>query len=238
MAGTTYALKVECRSATGSPAARRCRRAGKVPCVVYGHGVEALPLAVDAKELAALVRIPHILTLKIDDKHPDRNVLVQEVQWDYLKNVLLHVDFREIRMDEKLRTNVPLAAVGEPAGIVKGGVLDQLVFEIEVECLPADLPEKIEMDVVALDLGDQLVIGELAMPEGVNAVYSDEKQMLAHVFLPRVLVEEEEEEEVPVEGEEGEAVEGEEGEAKPAEGDEDKAADTTGDESSGRKARG
>ena len=93
--------------------------------------------------------------------------------------------------------------------------------------------------VAALDLGDQFAIGELLMPEGVNAVYSDEKLMLAHVFLPRVLVEEEEEEEeAPVEGEEGEAVEGEEGEAKPAEGDEDKAADTTGDERSGRKARG
>ncbi len=212
MAQNIDLLVCEPREEAGSRPARRLRRNGRIPCVVYGGAESRLTVTADALELTRAVGHPSILTLKVGDD--EKKVLVQEAQWDYLKNQLLHVDFREIRMDQRIQTTVPLVSVGDPVGTSQGGILDQMLFEIEVECLPADLPEQIEMDVSHLDLDDQILITELTPPEGVEIVISDETQMLAHVYMPRIVEEEPaaEEGEEGLEGLEGEGLEGEEGE--------------------------
>ncbi len=205
MAQSTDKIAAQVRTETGSRACGRLRRSGNVPCVVYTNGNEATLLKADSQTIEKAIASPHILALDIDNKE-EKNVLLQEAQWDYLTNTLVHVDFKEIRMDEKLQTEVPLIAVGEPVGLSQGGLLDQQLFEVTVECFPADLPEKIEVDVSALEMGDHFQIGDLQAPENVEIIYADETQSLFHIAKP---MREEDLESATAEGEEG--LEGEEG---------------------------
>jgi len=136
-----------------------------VPCLIYSGGKDANAVSVEAAVLQKAISLPHVIQLDVDGK--TKNVLTQEAQWDYLANTLLHVDFKEIRMDRKITTSVPLAVVGESKGVAAGGTLDQMMFEIEVECLPSNIPEKVEVDVSDLDIGDSITISNAPMPEGV-----------------------------------------------------------------------
>ncbi len=208
----TETIRTETRQKFGSAASRRMRKAGIVPCLVYSGGKDAAAITIETPVLKKAISLPHVIQLDVDGK--TKNVLTQDAQWDYLTNTLLHVDFKEIRMDQKIRTHVPLVAIGEAAGLAVGGSLDQLTFEIEVECLPGDLPEKIEVDVSALEIGDSIVIAAVLMPENVVAVFSDEHQSLFHVSAPRAEEEEEGTEEGAEEGEEG--ADAAEGDAAPA----------------------
>jgi len=191
-------LKAEGRSDTGSPSARRMRREGFVPAVVYGHGDESRNLKIREQELQNLLdRISvdnTLVDLEVDGGEP-RKVLIREVQRHPWRRRVLHVDFFQIRADESIRVAVPLELVGIPLGVREdGGILQQSRHEIEVECLPGEIPEKFELDVSSLEIGDSLHVADLNTG-GVRPL-EDLDLTLCVVVPPTVIqVEEEEEEE-------------------------------------------
>lgn len=156
-------LKAESRSETGKGAARRLRREGFVPAVVYGHGEKSAALKVRVEELESLlagISVDNTLVdLEVDGE--TRQVLIREVQRHPFRPDLLHVDFFQIHAHEKIRVEVPLRLVGEAQGVEEGGILQQSKHEISVECLPGEIPEYFELDVSALDVGDSLHVGDV-----------------------------------------------------------------------------
>jgi large subunit ribosomal protein L25 len=197
-------LQVETRSETGKGAARRIRAAGKIPGNVYGHGAE--PTAVVADELQFKALISKISTentlidLKVDDGKP-KSVLIREIQRHPYRSVILHVDFFEITAGEKIRVAVPVRLEGNPIGVRNGGILQVIRYELEIECLPREIPSSFEIDISEMNIGDSLHIREL--DTGDVTVLEDESLTICTVVAPKVVAVEE------VEGEE-EAIELEE----------------------------
>lgn len=213
MADNALNIEADPRTDSGKGASRRLRRVGQVPCVIYGQGAETVAMSValaDAENLAAYHRV---FQLNLKGGETGRSAVVREVQRDYLKDILLHLDFQEVRLDEKLRAMIPVFSKGDPLGIHQGGILDQPLHEIEVECLPADLPDEIVCNVSELEMGDSISAPDLPMPPGVVCTNQDANAVVFLVAAPRVQEEEEEEEEELLEGELAEGEEGEEGEA-------------------------
>lgn len=211
-------LEVEPRSETGKTAARRLRRAGKVPGVVYGiHS--STPVTVDPKALEKILGSSGganaIFQLDVQgEKKMERPVLVKSLDRDPMKDVIVHADFLEIRMDQKIKVGVPISFVGESKGVKLGGVLSVILRELEIECLPNAIPSEIEVDITEVDTNDVIHVRDVRLPGDVDLV-TDRDDPVVTVIIPV-----EEEEVVPevAEGEEGEApAEGEEG-AAPAEG--------------------
>jgi len=202
---TNYELAVESRSDLGTAASRRARKAGKIPAVMYSRGADTAPLFVDAKEWDALSRHDFNLLTLLNGKKKTAAV-VKEVQRNYLKAYVVHIDFQEVKMDEKITASIPVRpSYGEAVGVSKGGNFDQVIYEIEINCLPGNLPEHFEADITALEIGDSLHVSEIALPEDVELI-TDSKLVIFHVSKPvaeEVAVAEEAEE-----GAEGEAVEG------------------------------
>lgn len=210
VSGNKNVLNVMDREDLGTSASRKCRREGKVPAVIYGHGAKPKHFIMDVKEWAAIARQDsQIVDLKTE-KGKTLTALIKDVQFDYLNNSYTHVDFLEVKMDEEITASVPIHTHGTPVGLSQGGVLDQQLHEIEVQCTPRTLPEIIEVDVSELELEASICIGDLEFPEGVTPILEAD-QTVCHVMIPRV---EEEPEEGALEGEEGlEGGEGAEGEA-------------------------
>ena len=178
---------------------RRLRRTGLIPAVIYGRGVESLSLQVDRQELRrALARagLTHLITLHLADGEAPRVALVRDVQRDVLTRDILHVDFLQVQMAQKITTVVPLRLIGEsPALEQQGGILLQGTTEVEIECLPGDLVEAIEVDLARLvELERELTVADLIVPANVEIV-TDRQEMVVRVMTAR---EEEEEEEFPV----------------------------------------
>ena len=216
------------RTAAGKGAARQTRFAGKVPAVIYGHGRPTQPLTLDAKALEmALSGIEPASTLfevTVDGKKT--RALIREIQRHPVRPDVIHVDFYEIHADEKVKLKVPVHLVGTPDGVRNGGgVLDQVMREVEIEVLPEHIPERVELDVSALLIGHSVHVSDLSIPNATILVAPE--LTLATVVPPRA-----EEEVAPApeatadvaepelirkvrEDEEGEAAEGE-AEAKPA----------------------
>jgi large subunit ribosomal protein L25 len=208
-------LSAAARSDTGKGAARRLRREGLIPAVVYGHGEESTHLSLNADEVEHLLgRISAgttVIGLEVGNKKA-RNVLIREVQRHPFRPIILHIDFFQIREDEKIRVAIPVHLEGMAEGVEAGGILQQIRHEIQVECLPGDIPEGFHIDVTALVVGDSLHIGDL--DSGGVAVLEDPDLTVCTVVPPTVMKVEEEEE---VEEEELEAVEAEaEEEGEPA----------------------
>lgn len=211
------------RSDTGKGAARSHRRGGRVPGILYGHGEESISLSVDANELSRLVNAISIentlVDLELEGTKQPYKVLIRELQTHPFKSDVLHIDFFHIAMDEKITVDVPLALVGVPEGVKnKGGVVDHQLREIQVSCLPSDIPEQFEVDISALDIGDSIHVGELEV--GDIEILVDPDRSVVNVLAPTVIVEEEEEEELEEEMEEPEVIgrvreEGEEGAEAP-----------------------
>ncbi len=201
---TNYELAVETRSELGTGAVRRARKAGKIPAIMYSRGSESAPLFVDAKEWEALSKHDFNLLTLLNGKKKTAAV-VKEVQNNYLKSCVVHIDFQEVKMDEEITAAIPVrAGLGEAAGASQGGTLEQLMHEVEVKCLPGDLPEHLEMDITALEIGDSLYVSDIVLPDKVEMV-SDLELTVFHVAKPMA------EEPETVEGEEGaESAEGEE----------------------------
>lgn len=193
-------LAVQRRKVVGKQV-RRLRREGWVPAVIYGHGVESLPIQVDQHDLRralAQVGLSHLITLRLDEDQAPRVALVRGVQQDVLKQDILHVDFLQIQMAEKIRTAIPLHLVGEsPAVEQQGGILLQGANEVEVECLPDHLVDAIEVDLSRLmSLEQELRVVDLTVPAEVE-VLTEPQEMVVRVVGPSRLVEEVEEE-IPV----------------------------------------
>jgi large subunit ribosomal protein L25 len=220
-------LKASPRSDTGKGAARRVRAEGRVPAILYGRGIEPTSLAVDARELSHLLHTDAGMNVLIDlqvEGEGEHLVLARELQQDHVRNRLVHVDFVAISRDEKITVEVPISVVGDSPGVKEGGVVEHHTWDLEVECLPGDVPENIEADVSNVALGESLHVSDLRPPEGVT-INTDPEELVLAVVVPALLkVEAElEEGETAVEGVEGEVAEGAEGEAAaaPAEGESD-----------------
>jgi large subunit ribosomal protein L25 len=184
-------LEVEKRDGHRKNEARRLRAAGRIPAVVYGSrkgkSRETVPVAVDPKEV---MRILHsesgantLITLKLDGT--ESRVMVKEYQLDPITNKLLHADFFELAMDRAITVTVPIAVRGEAAGVKQqGGLLDFVTREIEVQCLPTDIPERIEVDVTELMLHQAVRLRDLPQNPKWKAL-NDPDTMIVHVVVPK-----------------------------------------------------
>ncbi len=199
MAKVKHVLNVQARTAGGTGDARRLRKTGLIPAIVYGKGVEPKCISVDATEWQLLSRNElNILSLVEDGK--ETLVLLKEVQHDPIRNRTRHLDFQAIRMDQKIKAHVAVRpGHALPAGASAGGLLEQNIHEIEVESLPQDLPEEIIVDVSGMNLGDMIHVGDIPMPEGVVAVTHADIVVFTEVDESAA---EAEEEAAPAEGEE------------------------------------
>lgn len=184
------------RDQLGKGGARSVRREGRVPGVLYGHGEESISLSVDARELQRLVHAVSIentiVDLELEDARQPYKVLIREIQRHPTRDEYMHVDFFHVAMDEKISVEVPIVVVGDPIGVrQKGGILDHQLRELEVYCLPGQIPEKIEVHVSDLDIGDGLHVRDLPVPEGVE-VEDDPDRSVVAVLAPAVAPVEEE----------------------------------------------
>ncbi len=166
---------------------KRLRRAGMTPAVVYGKGVENKSLQIDTLTFTRILRgsASDNILVNLDVEGQKQLALVQEVQHDYLKGGILHVDFHAVKEDEEIHASVPVELLGEPAGAKFGGMLELLHHSIEVYCLPRDLPERIQADVSHLKVGEAIHVSELKLPQGVR-VKLDGGVVIAIVEEPKV----------------------------------------------------
>ena len=191
MAKQKHVLNVVTRTDLGKGAMKRLRAAGNVPAVIYGHGAPAKTLYFSAADWEVLQKFElNLLSLKEGDN--EMLALIKEVQNDFIRGKVKHVDFLEVRRDEKIRASVVVHPGHEaPAGAAQGGLLEQDIHELEVECLPDALPESLDIDVSALELGAALHVSEIPAPDGVR-ILNDPELVVFHVFDPSTIVEEEE----------------------------------------------
>src|SRR5271166_1797267 len=217
MASTTTKLNVNSRDAAGSRAARRLRRSGRVPGVLYGGGGEPVGFDADARELRlALAGSGAVLDLSVDGQKPTP-VVLKEAQRDPVRGQTVHVDLLRVRLDQAIHAVVPLelAGVEDAPGVKEGGVLEQITRELNVEALPTAIPESIVHEVGEMEIGEQIALADVAMPEGVTLLDDVEETVVATLSPPRLQAEVEEEIEAETElvGEgAGEAAEGADGE--------------------------
>jgi large subunit ribosomal protein L25 len=217
-------LEVQERERRGSREARRLRREGLIPGVIYGgDGNGARAISVPERELRRVLTGSHglhaILDVVLDGEKPRASIL-KDYQRDPVRGVLSHIDLMEVRLDRPIQASVAVELVGEPVGVREGGVLSQVTREITVEALPMEVPERLELDVSGMAIGDTLRLADLPPREGVTYLDDPDETVLANVTPPTVVVEPEvEEEEEAAEGVEGEEPEGEAAAAPEAEGE-------------------
>lgn len=196
-------LQIHAREATSKGDLKRIRSSGKVPGVVYGKGLERpSTISVDAKELAAMLRSHPNAVLEIDlpgaGKQP---VMMSELQRDTLTRQVTHIDFHRINMNEKISTTARLDVTGTSVGEKEGGMLQLVIHEVAIECLPKDIPDSISIDVSGLEMGEHLTVNDLKLPAGVIATQEPETVLVA-VLAPQKERTEEELDEINDEAEE------------------------------------
>jgi len=184
----TIELSVEKRSTTGKNEARRDRVAGRIPAVVYGAGKANVPISVNRKSLADVFREGAgenaIFLLKLAGSDQSRHAMIKEMQRDPVSRKPLHIDFVRVLMDVKITLKVPIEVVGIARGVrADAGILDLVTREIEIECLPTNIPAHIAVDVTELGIGDAIRVSELPALEGVRIVDNPEK-VVVHVAHP------------------------------------------------------
>lgn len=201
-----FHVQVTTREEKGKNTNRRLRAAGQIPAVLYGAGVETVPIQVERKKVEEMFRAGAtentIFLLKRVESDQERHARIREMQIDPVSREVLHIDFQRILMDQMIRINVPVHTLGSPKGVrEEGGMIDFITREVEVECLPGDIPEAIEVDVTALVIGDHLEAGVLRLPEGVTLLEEPDRVIVSVVYPQRAEEKEEEEEEVLLEAE-------------------------------------
>ena len=183
-------LTVRRRAVNGGPAVNQLRREGFVPGVVYGKGMESLPIAVNQRELVKLLRSRTreyaLVTLRVEDAASwERPVLVKEVQHDAVDGHVIHVDFQAIVLTERLRVRIPVVFKGEAVGVKQdGGILEHFLREVEVECLPTEIPVGVEFDVSALKIGETVHVRDLVPPKNAT-ITSNRDGVIASVQKPK-----------------------------------------------------
>jgi large subunit ribosomal protein L25 len=211
-----FTVEAQARADTGKGASRRLRHQGLVPGIVYGAGKDPQSITLDHNKVIQHIEheafFSHILDLAVDGK--TEKVVVKDMQRHPAKRLVMHMDFLRVSDKEAIRMQVPLHFLGEETapGVKKGGNVSHLVTDVEVNCLPSDLPEYLEVDISGLDVGDSLHLSDISLPKGVELVELTHGEghdtAIVNIFVPRAAVEGEEEEEA----EEGEAPEPEGGE--------------------------
>ena len=207
----TAKVSIQPRSELGSRANKRLRDSGRIPGVIYGHKEAVVPVTLPKKEVVGhLNHGTHLFELGLDGKN--ETVLVKEVQYDHLGLEVLHVDFARVSLDEEVDVTVPLELKGEPKGEKEGGVLQQIVSELELRCKVTDIPDVVRHDVSEMALDDVVHIKDLKLPAGVSALQDED------LVVAKVEAVQEEAAAAPAEGEAepeviGKKAEGEEGAA-------------------------
>ena len=167
------ALKVDPRQSAGSAAARRLRREGKVPSVLYGHGGEVVALSVSAEDMRRVLETGHHL-VKLDLGGREESALVKEVQFDTWEKKILHVDFGRVALHETVTVSVEVVSHGTPKSVLAGGVLEQPLHSVELECRADAIPDQIRVEVGELETGDMIHVRDLPLPSGVKALSEPE----------------------------------------------------------------
>ncbi len=193
-------VQAEERQEVGKGPNRRLRTQGKIPAVLYGQGLETLSVSVDLQDVDQILcsETGHntIFKLQVGSNSPD--VLIRDYQLDPVKGTLLHADFQAVALDKKMTFAVPVQVVGTASGVIAGGVLDIVLREVELECLPADVPDHIPVDVTELEIGDSVRAEALQIDPSKISVLSDPDLVILSVVPPHV---EEEPEVIPEEEE-------------------------------------
>jgi large subunit ribosomal protein L25 len=189
-------IVVQPRDVTGSRAARRLRKAGLIPGVLYGHGKEATMFAVDPHVMRAALSTgagTHaVLEITVEGHKRAHHAIVKDMELDPVKSTLTHLDLQEIRLDETIETTVAVSFEGEAKGVKSGGMLDESTREVTVRGLVTAIPEHLVLDIGDMDINDTAKVGDLVVPEGIELV-DDPEQVLCSVLPPRKVEEEVEE---------------------------------------------
>ncbi len=167
-------LKAERRSETGRSAVRKLKARGVVPAIIYGAKDKPQPLQVSARDINAMLSHASgeniLVELEIAGEESNRTALVQEIQHSPVGGAILHIDFHAVSMDQAIQTDVPLEPIGAPEGVKTfGGLLEQSLRSLAIECLPRDLPDRITVDVSKLNIGDSIHVRDIQLPSGVTA---------------------------------------------------------------------
>ena len=181
----TLEIQADARDRKNKRDAKRLLRGGKIPGVLYGPKMETVNLEFDKREFSSRIgglEGSHLVRLKSSATSlADKVALVKDMQYHPISGEVIHADLYEVELTAKITVHVPLHFVGKAAGVVRGGILQPIEREIEVECLPLDIPEYFNVDVSALDIGDSAHIEDLVMPEGVTAIFESNLALVAVV---------------------------------------------------------
>jgi large subunit ribosomal protein L25 len=184
-------LSATTRNETGKGVARRLRKKGLLPAVVYGHKIPSTPLAIDLKQFEKLIVSGKIerkllgLSIEENGESKEKTVMIKELQIDPVKRHYLHVDFFEVAMDEEITIPIPIKLIGEAEGVKIGGVLQQVRRELEIRCLPSQIPDGLELDVSPLRIGDSIHLKDMQLPPGIK-VLEDVALTIATVLAPTI----------------------------------------------------
>ncbi len=206
-------LEVHEREATGKNHNRRLRATGQVPAVVYGAGLDVAPIRVEERKVAEILSGSGgntVFLLKLHGGDKQRHAMIRELQTDSVTGEMIHIDFQRILMDQQIKVMVPIELSGEAEGVkTEGGLVDFVTREIEVECLPNEIPQHLGLDVSPLHIGQHVEAGELELPEGVELM-TDAERVIVSVAVRKMVEEEVEETEedllIEAEAEEPEVV--------------------------------
>ncbi len=187
-------IEVAQRENLGKNANRRTRAAGKIPAVVYGGGRETVAIEVDRPAILSMLRSGSgentIFLLKLAGGKKSRHAMIKDMQVDACTDIIQHIDFQRVLMDQKINVQVAVELVGEPEGVkTDGGVLDFVTRELQIECLPGDIPEKLVLDISELRIGQHAEAGAIDIPKGVDLLDSEDR-VIVLIAQPRVAEEE------------------------------------------------
>ena len=188
-------LVVQPRDLTGSRNARRLRKSGLIPGVLYGHGKEATAFAVDPHALRPVLvggGTHAVLSVTVEGHSKAHNAIIKELELDRVKSTVTHIDLQEIRLDETIETTVAVSFEGEAIGLKSGGMLDESTREVTIKGLVTAIPERLVLDISAMDINDTAKVGDLVVPEGIE-VMNDPEEVLCSLLPPRKVEEELEE---------------------------------------------
>jgi len=206
----SFKIKAEKRDVFGKNASRRLRREGMIPAILYGGDASNVPLTLRKQDVFMILRSDtgENTVFQVSFDSEIRDVMIKELQRDPVTDEILHADFVHIAMDKVIRVSVPVVSVGEAVGVkAEGGFVDFITREVEVECLPKDIPEHIEIDISGLHLRQSLKAEDITLPEGVKLIASsDTILVMIEVPLKEEEIEVEEEEEVIAEEEEPDVI--------------------------------
>ncbi|MGM0884801.1 MAG: 50S ribosomal protein L25 [Bacillota bacterium] len=196
----SIAMKANGRSISTKGELRELRNQGRIPGVVYGKQLSSAALvSVDEKELELLLRSHPNAVLEIDiPSYGKQSVMVSDVQRDTMTRHVLHVDFHQINLNENVRANVRIEAVGDSEGVKEGGILQVILHELEVQCLPGNIPEALTVDISSLGVGESLLVSDLKLPQGVESK-SDPELVVLTILAPQKELTEDEKEDAAVE---------------------------------------